>query len=706
MKLQTNRATFSAMLVSTACIAALGACATPESQTGVETVAPATSTTAPQGPAIAVSVAASETALSSAGMEAAALVLDTDTLTAPQIIAATGMGGLEISPLKGDRLARISAGEAIGVDVAYNFFLSGTNQTLIGAIDQVSDSLRFFTLGNGSLQEVGAGREGINFAAENVCMYQHPLDGLLYAFIVGDGGQVSQNLVYETDSNQVSMRPVREIRVPSTIKQCAADSSSGKIFISEETVGIWQFNADPESETGAVMIDRVDRGHITEEVGGIAVYDAGDEAKWLLASNLGERTINVYDLNADGAFAGSVLVSGKDGHPMDEPGQLHADGVPLGLTDSAGNLLVADEENSSVQMVSIADIGAALGLSTEAGTDPRAPQSPKTLPVRPTVESDPVANYGDAADDPVIWANPGDPSASRVIATDKQEGLYVYDMNGKTVQFLADGKMNNVDLRGGFSLGGQDVTLVTASDRTHGTIAIYAIDAATGLLRDVANGPQPTGLSDPYGLCMSKDPASGRTYVYINGDETRKRQWELTDAGNGKVNSNLVRDLTFDSQTEGCVSDDATGTLYVGEEDVGIWKLETDPATGDTKALMDTVEDNPYLVDDVEGMSIYHLKDGGGYLVVSSQGDDTYALFDLETDAYVGSVAIVANADAGIDGASETDGLDVSSANLGPGFEQGALIVQDGRNVMPSENQNYKYVPWSSISEALDLSSN
>ena len=60
---------------------------------------------------------------------------------------------------------------------------------------------------------------------------------------------------------------------------------------------------------------------------------------------------------------------------------------------------------------------------------------------------------------------------------------------------------------------------------------------------------------------------------------------------------------------------------------------------------------------------------------------------------------------AGIDGISETDGLDVSSANLGPGFEHGAMIAQDGRNVMPVETQNFKMVPWTAIARALNLES-
>jgi 3-phytase len=84
--------------------------------------------------------------------------------------------------------------------------------------------------------------------------------------------------------------------------------------------------------------------------------------------------------------------------------------------------------------------------------------------------------------------------------------------------------------------------------------------------------------------------------------------------------------------------------------------------------------------------------------VVSSQGNNSYALFRREGDnAYVGSFAVIADGASGIDGISETDGLDVTSASLGAGLEGGAFVAQDGRNVSPPENQNFKLVPWSAI---------
>jgi 3-phytase len=79
-------------------------------------------------------------------------------------------------------------------------------------------------------------------------------------------------------------------------------------------------------------------------------------------------------------------------------------------------------------------------------------------------------------------------------------------------------------------------------------------------------------------------------------------------------------------------------------------------------------------------------------------------VFNREGDnAYIGSFSVVANAAAGIDGSSETDGLEITSANLGGAFDGGLFIAQDGRNIGPQENQNFKLVPWSDIARALGL---
>jgi 3-phytase len=105
-------------------------------------------------------------------------------------------------------------------------------------------------------------------------------------------------------------------------------------------------------------------------------------------------------------------------------------------------------------------------------------------------------------------------------------------------------------------------------------------------------------------------------------------------------------------------------------------------------------------------MAIYYGADGSGYLVVSNQGADNYAVYDRAGDnAFIGLFHVVADEATGIDGASETDGLDVTSAALGSAFPGGILVVQDGLNITPDERQNFKLVPWERLATAMGLAS-
>ncbi|MBX3484114.1 phytase [Phenylobacterium sp.] len=356
----------------------------------------------------------------------------------------------------------------------------------------------------------------------------------------------------------------------------------------------------------------------------------------------------------------------------------------------------------------LAAAAAAMILSGAAGAAEVAPTHDLPFPegtptVVARVETAPVARAGDAADDPAIWVNPKDPALSAVIGTDKKGGLYVYDLAGKPLQFLANGRMNNVDLRAGFRLGGREVVLVTASDRTNKAIAILTLDPETRQLADVADGVQESDLSDPYGLCMYRDRKGGETYVFVNDPTGLVRQWRLVATPAGKVRAEVVRSFALNSQVEGCVADDETGALYIGEEDVGLWRFGAAPNAGDRRRLVAAIKDNPMWKADFEGVGLWAGKGGRGYIVVSSQGDNTYAVFDRGgRNRYRGSFAIAPDPASGIDGVSETDGLDVVSAPL-PGFPRGLLVTQDGYNVSPSENQNFKFVSWADVATQLKL---
>ncbi len=307
--------------------------------------------------------------------------------------------------------------------------------------------------------------------------------------------------------------------------------------------------------------------------------------------------------------------------------------------------------------------------------------------VLPVAETEAVPAAGDAADDAAIWSNPDNPAASLIIATDKRTGLMVYDLKGRLMQALPVGDLNNVDLR---TLGG--ATVVAASDRTYDAITAFLLDPEDGRL--TLAGRFPSVDHEPYGFCLFHERRTGALYAFVPYKSGALIQYRLSVDGQ-LVTGEPVRRVTLYSQLEGCVADDRTGRLYVGEEAAGIWRLDARPGGSPLIHKVAGTEDDA-LTADVEGVAIATAGTDGGYLIASSQGDNTYAVYQLPDETLVGRFAIGENAALGIDGTSETDGIDVTTADLGPDFPDGLFVAQDDAND-GADTQNFKLVPWPTI---------
>jgi 3-phytase len=298
----------------------------------------------------------------------------------------------------------------------------------------------------------------------------------------------------------------------------------------------------------------------------------------------------------------------------------------------------------------------------------------------------------DAADDPAIWRNPANPSASLIVATDKRAGLHVYALDGTDRSFVAAGRVNNVDLR---DMGAAGI-IVAASDRgdpAAAMLALFRLDPGTAMLTPL--GKIPAGSGEAYGVCLYRDGAALHAFNVLKDGTINQ---VAIDMAGPAPSGRIVRTMKLATQSEGCVADDRTGRLYVAEEDVGVWRFDA-KATGATTARMIAGTENARLVADTEGVTIaVEGRGDGGYLLVSSQGDNAYAVYRLRDDAYVGRFRI----GAGRFGATEeTDGIDVAVGDFGADYPGGLFVAQDGQNAPKA--QNYKLVSWRDIKRALKL---
>ena len=313
-----------------------------------------------------------------------------------------------------------------------------------------------------------------------------------------------------------------------------------------------------------------------------------------------------------------------------------------------------------------------------------------------TVETDPVRHSGDAADDPAIWIHPTDPSKSLIIGTDKQGGLGVYDLSGRERAFFEVGELNNVDIRYNFPLDDRTVDLVFASNRSDDSLLMFRMNPWTRELSPALLRGFPVHIDEAYGFCLYRSPVTGWYYAFVNDRGGRVEQWRITDFG-GFLFAFPVRMFSVGSKTEGMVADDELGFLYIGEEDVGIWKYGAEPGDGSHRVLVDHTEDGGHLEADIEGLTLYRTSDGTGYLIASSQGDSTFAVYTRERDnRYLGSFRIVTGRE--IDEVTGTDGIAVSNAKLGPLFPNGLFVAQDNDN--GDQPQNFKLVPWEAIARS------
>ncbi len=618
------------------------------------------------------------------------------------ILGSGSAGGLEIYDLNGNRVGVMGERAISLVDVRYNFPLAGNEVSLVVAYDAVAAELVAYTIDPAvpSLREISSEAIRTGTEIEGLCMYQSPLSGKYYAFAAGDG--MIQQWEFFDLNGKASARQIRAFPVGLGAGHCVVHDRGSMLYFSLETLGVFRLSAEPETEAEKEFVDLAQPfGRYAGDVKGVTIYEQEDKS-YLIVSDADESRLQVYDLDSL-EHVGTLTIDSAD-----ESEGIAATAVTLSAESPGGLLVVTDDDNegqpTNYKIVSGKSLAVALDLKVGTAHNPTDAMEINTVTVHANVETEPVSSFGDAADDPAIWVHPEDPALSLIIGSQKQRGINVYDLAGNLLQSRADGRINNVDLRYGFQLGSESVAIVAGSNRSTDSISLYIIDVESRMLVDVADGVIPTGMLDPYGLCMYKSAQTNLFYVLINDTDGLVRQWQLEDHGEQLIGATLVREFNVGSQTEGCVADDETGDLYIGEENVGIWKYAAEPDGGGERTLVDGVDGNGNLTSDVEGLAIYYGQDGAGYLVASNQGADNYALYERAGDnSFIGIFHVVADEATGIDGISETDGLDVSSAYLGPDFPTGFFVAQDGRNITPKERQNFKLVPWQHISEAMGL---
>jgi 3-phytase len=523
----------------------------------------------------------------------------------------------------------------------------------------------------------------VGYPLEGLCFYQPQGKMSPQQVFLLDESSMAHQMLIQQHEGDFSLQEIRQFPLPPNAEYCVVDDASDQLFVSEEHVGVWVYSARAESEVSRAIIDLVKPyGNLNQNSGPLAMVN-----QQLFVAEKESHYIHQYSVDKYKTSQDKVILHGS----YQLGTEVKLDGLNV---KQEGAHFILNYLDDSTEKAFKAEV---LVGNNIMNNSPASERYIITIPA--DAETQPVSDAGDAADDPAIWLHPTVAEKSLVFGTNKQRGLLVYGLDGALVQQLNVGRVNNVDIRQGFTYKGSAADIAAASQRDNHSIALFHISPLDGEV--LAVNEIITGLDDVYGLCMYRG-LERKVYVFINDEDGRYEQYEISDSATG-WSGKRVREFSVGSQPEGCAADDKNQRLFVGEENVALWTLGAEPdADKNSDSKLEKISAiTDYLQVDIEGMDLYQTATEN-YLLVSSQGNDSYVLFQAEAPyEYLGRFRIGLNVASGIDGASETDGLAVSSAYLGEKYPQGLVVVQDGRNLFPHQAQNFKLVSWQKIDQEI-----
>src|SRR5262245_1748850 len=347
---------------------------------------------------------------------------------------------------------------------------------------------------------------------------------------------------------------------------------------------------------------------------------------------------------------------------------------------------------------------ARLLLVAAIGVQAAAVPAVKPLRATDTLPHDP--------DDPAIWVKRREPSKSLVLGTVKvpapDGGLAVFGVDGKLRQLLkgAD-RPNNVDVEYGIDLDATPTDIAVLTERLGRRLRVYAIARDGSSLRDISAGKMPIlqGAQEdegaPMGIGLYRRPKDGAIFAIVSPKAGPKEnylwQYRLSDDGTGRVKATFARRFGSFSgvgEIEAIAVDDELGYVYYADEGTGIHKWLADPDAPGANRELALFATTGYE-QDREGIGIYTLPDGKGYIVSVDQLPEESVFHVYRREGEPGRPhdhsRVLLSFKGGADG---TDGLDVTSSPLGPDFPDGTMIAVN------SAAKNFLMFRWRDIASA------
>jgi 3-phytase len=367
-----------------------------------------------------------------------------------------------------------------------------------------------------------------------------------------------------------------------------------------------------------------------------------------------------------------------------------------------------------VRLRALLNVGLAAGLaltfvvaSSCRRGDPAGPQPGSTAAlVAGVTPARASATLAHDPDDPAIWVHPTAPERSLVLGTVKVQapdgGVAVFGLDGALRQLVTGiDRPNNIDVEYGFAFAGRAIDIAVVTERYQRRLRVFAIAPDGSGISELGAVPvlegQPGEAGAPMGVGLYRRPRDGTVFAIVapktGPADGYLWQYRLQDAGGGKLSAAVVRRFGRFGGTgeiEAVAVDDEAGHVYYADEDNGLHKWHADPDHVDAaRELAHFARDG--FSGDREGIAIYAGRDGTGYILATDQlpVNSGYHLYRREVPDHA-AIRVFSG------GADSTDGIEVTSRNLGPDYPGGLFVA------MNSRARNFLFYRWSDIQAVID----
>ena len=635
------------------------------------------------------------------------------------VIATFKDGGLRVYDLAGEEIQSITPGNNVddnspfpssntipenirynNVDIAYNveYFgqLVGSSQTIDFAVvsDRANDTVAFFAIDPETKQLTKWG-EGFEFpesifgvddgeaTAYGLATYNSPVDGKSYVFVSqAEGNQIAQLEFSATfgaaDEPIVNANIVRTFEVPVPegedpadyqVEGMVVDRETGELYVAQEDFGIWKYNVESNDDAVTpILVDTVTENTDLSQVPYSNLIVFGDSLS---------DTGNVFN-----ATGGLIPPSPPYTEGRFSNGDLLVDAI-------ASELELPESEPSATGGSNYAFGGAQTGEGTsEFGLVEDLPvtfeipnigqQVDLYLSTQTPTETDLFYVYGGGNDfiDPLLGGE-ALPTSEEIVGNITSDITELAEAGAQSFVVPNLPTLGEIPL---FNEQPEATTILNNATDEFNQLLDTELDAIASELDVTIIEPDINSIATEiqnnpadFGLSNTTDAVLDPTNLSAFGNPEEFFYWDD-------------------------VHPTATATDIIAQEIIDTLPSDITQFTGET----------PSLVRDVEGLTIYYGEDGNGYLVASSQGNNTFAIYDRAgSNSYLGSFAI--------ENVEESDGIDVTNVPLGEDYPAGLLVVQDGSNEpavvfenpfggeIQNFNTNFKYV---SLADFADTFSN